>query len=137
MRRYLQRLAVAGLIAVSATAPAQAPRVAALDLVAPGAWSLHEIGSTGAPLALCVREATALLQVRHGASQCSRFVVDQGPRRATVHYTCPGLGYGRTTLSVEDEGVIRLQTQGILRGAPFDFDYEARRTGTCSPAGTR
>lgn len=133
MRRTFQRLGAAGLIAVSASAPAQAPRVAVLDLVAPGSWSLHEIGSSDAPHALCVRDAGALLQVRHGASQCSRFVVDQGPRRATVHYTCPGLGYGRTTLAVEDEGVVRIQTQGLLRGEPFDFDYEARRTGSCAP----
>jgi hypothetical protein len=133
MRRHLPRLAIAGLIVVSVGAPAQAPRVPVLDLVAPGNWSLHENGSTDAPRAICVRDAGMLLQVRHGASQCSRFVVDQAPRRTTVHYTCPGLGYGRTTFAVEDEGVIRLQTQGILRGAPFDFDYEARRTGSCAP----
>lgn len=137
MRRHFPRLALAGLIAVSAAAPAQAPRIAALDLIAPGQWSLHEIGSSDPPASLCVREAGSLLQLRHGGVSCSRFVVDQGPREATVHYTCPGQGYGRTTLSVEDAGVVRVQTQGLLRGAPFDFDYEARRVGACPPAGAR
>lgn len=132
--RRLHRLAAAGLIAVSAAATAQGPRLAILQTILPGNWQLREIGSAATPRALCVRDTALLLQMRHGASQCARFVVSDGTRSATIHYTCPGLGHGRTTITLESPTALRLQTQGIADGAPFDYDYEARRLGDCGDA---
>ena len=51
---------------------------------------------------------------------------------ATIHYTCPGSGHGRTTILVETPRLFHLQSQGIAGGAPFDFDYEVRRVGACA-----
>ena len=52
---------------------------------------------------------------------------------ATVHYTCPGTGHGQTTFKITTARNFTLETQGILNGAPFDEQYEARRTGVCAP----
>ena len=120
---------------MSAVATAQGPRLAALDAVLPGSWTLHEIGAAGGDRTMCVGDAGALLQVHHAHISCARFVVADGPRTATIHYTCQGQGHGRTTITVEGSSLVRIQTQGIAGGAPFDVDYEARRGGACPAHG--
>jgi hypothetical protein len=129
--RRIARLAVAGLIAISSAAAAQAPHLAVLDHVLPGSWTVREIGSGGTARAMCVSDPGVLLQIHHGTTACRRFVVSSGPRAATVDYTCPGTGHGRTTLTAEGSTLVRIQTQGLANGAPFDVDYEAGRGGTC------
>ncbi|MEG3088117.1 DUF3617 domain-containing protein [Sphingomonas sp. PB4P5] len=111
---------------------AQAPRLAALRAVAPGQWLLKEKG--GESRSLCVADPRALMQIEHGPAQCTRFIVADTPRSATVHYTCPGAGHGRSTISVEGKEQFRLETQGILDGAPFDTEYEGHRVGQCGAA---
>ena len=124
-------LAAVGLVAVAVGAAAQGPRPALLDQLRPGSWTLHEIGSPAARRTICVTDAASLLQVHHGAAQCARFVVSSDQRTTTVSYTCAGQGYGRTTLTAESPTLVRIQTQGLAQGAPFDMDYEARRAGIC------
>ena len=137
----IARRALAGLLLVvglGTAAPARAPQLAVLTHIETGQWQLREAGSTAPARSLCVSDPAMLLQVGHVGVQCSRFVIADTPDSATVHYTCPGAGHGRTTLSVETPRLLHLQTQGIASGAPFDMDYEARRTGACVPkAGAR
>jgi hypothetical protein len=59
-------------------------------------------------------------------------VVENSPTVATIHYSCPGHGHGRTTLSVETPRLLRVDTQGVVDGAPFATELEGRRVGTCS-----
>ena len=118
----------------AATGAAHAPRSAALDAVQPGQWTLKE--KDGGSRSLCIADARMLMQVQHGAAQCSRFVVADSPRTATVHYTCPGAGHGHSTISVEDKTQFHLQTQGVLSGEPFETEYEGRRTGRCTSGAT-
>jgi hypothetical protein len=108
--------------------------LAALTQIELGQWQFKERGSAPTAQSLCVSDPTVLLQLGHRGAQCSRFVIADMPGVATVHYTCRGAGHGRTTVSVETPRLIHLQTQGIANGEPFDFDYEARRTGSCSPS---
>ncbi len=131
MRRIF-RLAAAGLLTLSAVATAQGARPALLERVQPGSWTLHEIGSKGRDRSICVRDVGALLQIHHGTAACSRFIVSETARAATVQYSCPGQGYGRTTVTLESPSLVRIQTQGLATGAPFDVDYEARRGGRCA-----
>ncbi|QNE31704.1 hypothetical protein F1C10_06995 [Sphingomonas sp. NBWT7] len=125
------RLSLAGLVAVSAVASAQAPRTAT-DQLSTGSWMLHESGSRRPGRALCVREAAELLQIHHPGLSCARFVVANEPHAVTVHYTCPGAGYGRTTLIVETPTRARIETQGLAHGAPFNVQYAAQRDGACA-----
>lgn len=128
------RILISGLVsaiaACAVAAPAQAPSLVALNRIEPGQWALRELGGTDKTL-LCVADPRALIHLRHPGAQCSRFVVEDKPRSATVHYTCPGAGHGRTDVAVESPRLIRLRTQGIADGAPFDAEYEGRRIGTC------
>ena len=132
-RHIIWRAGMLGAAAalLMAAGPAQRAADALLARVPPGRWQLHEIGSPAPPRSICVAEAQQLMQLRHGGGACARFVIAADARAATVHYTCPGAGNGRTTLTLEEPSLLRIETQGIAGGQPFDMNLEARRTGPC------
>jgi len=120
--------AVAGLGAGMAMAAGPA----ALERLSLGQWQLHEIGATDTPRLLCVRDPLQLIQLYHPGVQCTRFTIDDAPNHVTIHYSCQGRGYGRTSITLENPNLVRLDTQGIdPAGRPFEIVYEGRRTGTC------
>jgi hypothetical protein len=130
---YLRRRTLAALLlagGLGAAAPAQAPQLNALSHIELGQWQLKEAGGTVAQ-SLCVADPAVLLQLGHPRAQCSRLIIVDTAEVATIQYSCPGIGHGRTTIAVETPRLLHLQTQGIASGAPFDMDYEARRVGAC------
>lgn len=134
-RRTVRTLATAllglGMLA-GTTVRAEAPQASVLATIEPGQWQLHDTDDRSRRN-LCVRDPRVLLQLGHpDTAQCSRFIVSQGPRELTVHYTCPGAGHGRTTIGLVTPRSITLDTQGIAGGLPFQHDYAARRVGDCA-----
>ncbi|MDO7842576.1 DUF3617 domain-containing protein [Sphingomonas immobilis] len=118
--------------ALTAAAPASAPLVA-LSRIEPGLYQLKEVGSSAPPKSLCIANAAVLIQLEHPDANCSRFVIDDTPDSATVHYTCPGSGHGRTVVKIATPRSFDLETQGIVNRAPFDIDMQGRRVGDCDP----
>jgi len=118
-------------VGVAAALP-QLQQIKALTTVQPGLWTIHALdrGETDVP-ALCVTDAARLLQFRHPGQTCSRFVIADTPHVATIQYTCPGAGWGRTSVRIISPGQLRLDTQGIADNAPFALSAEARRVGDC------
>lgn len=123
--------ALTAAAAPAAWQPARAPGLPALNGIERGMWELRERGSNAAPRRMCVADPSALIQIRHGGAGCSRFVIENKPDRATVHYTCPGSGHGRTTIRVETSRLIQVESQGIADDSPFNVSLEGRRTGAC------
>ena len=119
---------VAGVLVAPATA--QAPELAMLDGLQDGAWEVR-IRGEDAGSRVCLRTGRELIQIRHKADRCSRVVVEDGASAVTVQYSCPGNGYGRTTIRRETPQLVQINSQGIEGGAPFHFNAEARRTGGC------
>lgn len=128
-RRAAPALILAAGLSLASPAVAQ-PVLNALTPIEPGQWQLTVAGEK--PRAMCVASPEALFQIRHRANACSRLVIADGKSSATVHYSCPGTGWGRTTLRVSTRGSVRISTQGIADNAPFDFEGVARRTGECA-----
>jgi hypothetical protein len=113
--------------------PATAPTLVALSAIEPGQWQLRALDTGGSPASsMCVSDPRSLIQIRHKQAQCSRFVIANDARTATVHYTCPGAGHGQTTIRVETPRLIQIDSQGIAERSPFSLRMEARRTGACS-----
>ena len=131
--RAIVRPALAGSLFLCGltAAPAQAPQLAALSSIEQGEWQLREVGAHNPARQLCVSDPALLLQIVQGEAPCSRFVIENAANTATVHYTCP-TGHGRTTITIETPRLFQLKTQGIMNGAPFDYDFEGRRTGACA-----
>jgi hypothetical protein len=137
VRRVL-RPAVAGALILCGMSVAAKPvaesGLAALGLIEHGQWTLQERGQDGPGRSICLTDPRTLLQIRHAGAQCSRFVIENGPKASTIHYTCAGQGHGRTTVTVETPRLLTVETQGVAQGAPFAVEYEARRTGACTGA---
>jgi len=120
-----------------APAPSAAPASAsaglsltALAQIEPGLWQFDVKGQ--APKAVCIADGSGLVQIAHDQPGCSRFVIANDPKSSTVHYSCQAAGWGRTTIRPESPRAAQIQTQGILRNAPFDFVGKARWVGACN-----
>ncbi|HEX4692966.1 hypothetical protein [Sphingomonas sp.] len=131
-----KRLVIAGLAAglLGAVASAAIP-YAALHGLQRGRWQFKEIG-TASGRVLCVSEPIQMIQFNHPGPACERFTVEDAPDHVTVQYNCGPRGYGRTTITVQQPDLIRLDAQGTSPGGqPFDASYEGRFLGPCaSPA---
>ena len=124
--------AVAGILIGMVIAPvaAQGPELAMLDGLRNGAWELRIRGEETRKR-ICVRNGRDLIQLRHGQQNCNRFVVEDRPASITVHYACPGNGYGQTTIRKESPQLVQISTQGVEGKSPFNFNAEARHMGPC------
>lgn len=134
MRLGISRAGFASLIvaAVAFATPvaARAPSLAMLGTLEKGGWELRDRQS-GARHKICVRTGREFVQLRHRQSNCSQLIVQDEATEVTVQYTCPGSGYGRTTIRSEGTGLAQIRSQGILNGTPFTISGEARKQGKC------
>lgn len=120
----------ATLVGFGLPALAQGNGLAMLGTLAKGEWTIkYRDGS--ADRKICVRTGQELIQLRHRDTGCNQFVVEDGTAKVTVQYTCPGNGYGRTSIRRETPALVQLESQGIHDGMPFQLLAEARRSGTC------
>ena len=78
-----------------------------------------------------MRDPENLLQLRNRGASCTRRVIADTASSATVNYTCPGAGHGRTTIAVETPRLVRIDSQGLDGGSPFALEIEGRRIGAC------
>nr|WP_295370670.1 hypothetical protein [uncultured Sphingosinicella sp.] len=102
----------------------------------PGLWQLRDLDNpAGQQQSICVADPSALLQLRHRNAPCSRLVIADGAKAATVQYTCPATGFGRTEVRVETPRLAQIDTQGIADNAPFSYRVQARRIGVCGQGG--
>jgi hypothetical protein len=116
---------------------AETPQLSALSTLEGGQWVLRSTSAGVPPKTFCLGDARLLLQIQHPSAACSRFVIANDAKATTVHYTCPGAGHGRTTVSVETPRLIHVDSQGIANNAPFNWSLEGRRVGLCPATATR
>lgn len=126
----LAALVTGAVLWVAAPGHAQGAGLAMLGTLAKGEWTIKQRGA-GSDRKVCLKSGSELIQLMHRESGCSRFVVEDGAARVTVQYTCPGNGYGRTSIRRETPTLVQLESQGIQGGTPFQLTAEARRTGSC------
>lgn len=127
-----------GMIASVAAAAFAQEQLTSLARLEPGLWQLRDLDDAGVRHPpICVADPAMLMQLQHRNSPCSRLVISSDTKGATVHYTCPANGFGRTSLRIETPRLAQIDTQGISGNAPFAYRVEARRTGSCSSARTR
>jgi hypothetical protein len=120
----------AALVGFGIPVLAQGNGLAMLGTLAKGEWTIkYRDGS--ADRKICLRTGQELIQLRHRDGGCNQFVVEDGTAKVTVQYTCPGNGYGRTSIRRETPALVQLESQGIQGGMPFQLLAEARRSGTC------
>ena len=127
------RLAVAAgaAIACGVALAAPASRPAALADAAPGQWEIAGVPGAQGPARQCVADLVALAQFEHRSKTCSRRILSDTGSSAVVQYDCPAGGFGRTKMTVITPRSLRIETQGISDGLPFNYVLQARRIGDC------
>jgi hypothetical protein len=123
-------LGLAGLVAVAAPVFAFAlPNLEAFSRLERGRWQLRD--AEGGTRSICLGSPTALIQLEHGAATCEQEILANDRGGATVQYSCPGRGFGHTSIRVETPRLARIDTQGLVDGRPFSYRAEARKVGSC------
>ena len=123
-------LGPAGLAAAAAPVFALAlPGLGALDQLERGRYELRQ--ASGETRSICLGDPNLLVQLEHEGLACDREIMSGAKGIATVQYTCPGRGYGHTSIRIETPRLARIDTQGLADGKPFSYRIEARKTGPC------
>lgn len=127
----VRKLALVGLgSAALLLALAAAQRPASLANIEGGLWEVDPFGP-GASAKLCIADPMTFASYEHRGKTCTRVVISDGPNGAVIHYTCPGGGFGRSTVKALTPRSLRVETQGIAGNAPFQYVFQARRVGDC------
>lgn len=124
--RTTVRVAGAALVLLGLTA---AVRPTVFMQTTGGLWEVSR--GNGARQSLCVPDPLALAQYEHLRANCARDIVRDQQRRAEIHYTCAGGGFGQSTVDLITPRALRIETQGISGNAPFHYVLQARRVGNC------
>ena len=135
--RMKQGLAVAMVVVCASAAfvapvVAHAPALSMLDMLERGSWEMRYRNGDQPAERICLDSGRRFIQLKHPNVNCRRVIVDDNETQVTVQYTCPGRGYGRTSIRRETSRLVQIDSQGIVEGLPFSFAAEARRVGNCS-----
>jgi hypothetical protein len=122
---------LAGFVAVAAPVMAFTPiDLEALTHLERGRWQIRDTES-GTALSVCLGDPIVLVQLEHRGVSCGREVLASEAGGGTIQYTCPGRGFGHTSIRVETPRLARIDTQGLVDGRPFAYRAEARKVGSC------
>ena len=121
---HIAALALVGLVSIAAGPQAFAP-------ASGGVWQIAR-SAKGAPEAsLCVADPILLGQWEHRGGRCGRTILSDQRNKAVISYTCADGGFGRSELTLLTPRTMRVATQGISAGGPFNYVLHARRIGNC------
>ena len=128
------RLAAAAVatVMIGAALAAAAPRPKALAGATPGLWEIAGVPGVRTPARECVADPAALAQFEHRKQACSGRVLNEGESSAVIGYECGGREFGRSRVTVITPRSLRIETQGISGGLPFNYVLRARRVADCS-----
>ncbi len=131
--KAIQPLLVIAAGAGAMVALTAAQRPVALAQSSGGMWEVSGVPGAKVPARLCVADPTALAQFEHRGRFCTRIIISDNPPATVIHYTCPAAGFGRSKMTAITPRSIRIETQGIAEGLPFNYVAQARRVGDCHP----
>jgi hypothetical protein len=77
-----------------------------------------------------------LARFEHRAKSCSAKVLKDAGGAAQIDYSCGPAGFGHSEVTVLTPRSLRISTQGISEGLPFNYVLQAHRIADC-PVATR
>lgn len=129
MTRRLAFLYLAGAVSIGAAEPPSP-----LAQAQPGLWEIGGAPGMVNPARICVADVAVLARFEHRARNCSASTVRDGGASTVIDYTCGPAGFGHSEISVFTPRALRIATQGISDGLPFNYVLQARRVGDCPVA---
>ena len=121
--------AIAGATSIWALAAAGQP--SALAQTRGGLWEVDGAPGVAKPILQCIPDTRVLAQFEHRGQACPRTVIANAGTNATIEYNCGSSGFGSSRITVLTPRSLRIETQGISKGLPFNYVIQARRVGDC------
>src|SRR4051794_18184226 len=118
-RRFSFVVAAGGLAAAFALGAAQQP--SALAQAQAGLWEISGVPDAKAPVRQCVGDIAALARFEHRSKSCSARTLKDAGSSAEVDYSCGAAGFGHSQIDVLTPRSLRISTQGISDGLPFNY----------------
>ena len=115
--------------AVSALCAAQPP--SGLAQAQPGLWEITGVPGSTAPVRQCLPDLALLVRFEHRAKICVARTVREADSVSVVDYSCGPAGFGHSEVSVLTPRSLRIATQGISGGLPFNYVLQAHRIADC------
>lgn len=125
------RIALVLPAAVSAAIAIAAVRPGGIAAAQPGVWRVSRDASGNASEQVCLADPAFLAQWEGRASTCTRTPIVEDANQVTFDFKCGNGAFGRSKMTLLTPRSLRIETQGISGGAPFEYQLFARRTGTC------
>lgn len=132
MRRVAPLFLLASAAAMAQ--PAKAPTL--LPGVQPGLWEVSRDATGRGARRGCMRDISLLATYAHAGDRCTRTVLVNTPRRLLMALDCTQ-GEGRAEITVTTPRSLKIVTQGVRGGEPYDLSIYARRVGECPVSGIR
>ena len=106
----------------------------ALSQTQPGLWEISGAPGANTPIRQCVTDIIALARFEHRAKACNAKILKDDGMKAAIDYSCGGAGFGHSQIDVITPRSLRISTQGISDGLPFNYVLQARRVDDCPKA---
>ncbi len=104
-----------------------------LALAQPGLWEISGVPGAATPLRQCVGDVAVLARFEHRAKACTARTLRESGDSTQIDYSCGPAGFGHSDVTLLTPRSLRIGTQGISDGLPFNYVLQARRIADCAP----
>jgi hypothetical protein len=98
----------------------------------PGLWEITGAPGAKAPYRQCLADVALLARFEHRTRSCTAKVLKASGSMTQIEYSCGGAGFGHSEIEVLTPRSLKISTQGISGGLPFNYVLQARRVDDCS-----
>jgi len=112
-----------------ALAAAQPP--AGLAQAQPGLWEISGVPGAAGPVRQCIADVALLARFEHRAKACTSRTIRENGSVSAIDYKCGAAGFGESEVTLLTPRSLRISTQGISGGLPFNYVLQAHRIDDC------
>ena len=127
----MARIATPLLVSAGALLLTAAQPLPTLAQTQPGLWEISGAPGAKGPVRMCVADVPSLARFEHRGKACSAKVLKRAGSLTAFEYNCGAAGFGQSTVEALTPRSLRIRTQGISDGLPFNYLLQARRMGDC------
>jgi hypothetical protein len=126
-----RKLVLVGAIGTALLSLAAAAPPSNLSQVQPGLWEIQGVPGVTGGARLCVADISLLTRFEHRARNCTEKLLKAAGSESDFEYNCRGAGFGHSEVTVITPRSLKISTQGISGGLPFNYVLQARRVADC------
>lgn len=127
----MTRIITSLLISAGALLLTAAQPLPTLAQTQPGLWEVSGAPGTKTPVRMCVADVPSLARFEHRGKACTAKVLKRAGSLTAFEYSCGSAGFGHSDVEAITPRSLRISTQGISDGLPFNYVLQARRIGDC------